>query len=413
MPSAQEKKEFSQYLVDTASDNVFGAVSKGLSFYLSFMVLDYIGSPKTYPILWGIRFFVAMICISILSMRELPFIREHRRVVFLFCLSLVINSIPFIWHFRNPEAPSMDLSIVSLALVMSMAAFRVLASDALIIGAIYCATFFSILIYRDTPQEFWLRYSISIAVAYGMGAICAFIAESYLFKAFQGEKLARLQAEKADNLLTKTFPLEIANDLKVKKNSKASRFDNVTVMFCDIVNFTEVSASMPPEELVSWLNQFFSILDRLTYQYGCEKIKTIGDAYMAVAGVPKRAADHAERMINLALSIQVASKNLLFDGKPLKLRIGVSSGPVVAGVIGEIRFAYDVWGDTVNTASRLEALCRPGKILMTESTKVGLGSKFRFEKIASGMIKGKGEIEVWELVDPAEYSLQSAVRESA
>lgn len=199
--------------------------------------------------------------------------------------------------------------------------------------------------------------------------------------------------------MEKTFPQEVANELKINHVSKAQRFENVPVMFCDIVNFTEASANTPPEKLVAWLNDVFSAFDRLTYQFECEKIKTIGDAYMAVCGVPTPDVEHAQKIVKLALAINAESSKLSLNGSRLTLRMGVSSGSVVAGVIGERRFAYDLWGDTVNTASRMEAMASPGKILITETTKAHLGDTFKLEKVSGLMVKGKGKMDGWQVVE--------------
>jgi adenylate cyclase len=228
-----------------------------------------------------------------------------------------------------------------------------------------------------------------------MGIAGSTIGQNYVIRAYLAEKKLREETARADNLLLKTFPFEVAKELKTNQKSIARRYEHATVMFCDVVNFTHSSSHMPPEDLVDWLNRTFSEFDRVTAEHGCEKIKTVGDAYMVVSGVPIPDENHAERILLLALAIKSASEKITLNGQPLQLRIGISSGPVVAGVIGESRFAYDLWGDTVNTASRMEALAPAGKIQITEATKELLKGSFNLEKVSSLEVKGKGVMDTW------------------
>jgi class 3 adenylate cyclase len=233
-----------------------------------------------------------------------------------------------------------------------------------------------------------------------MGIAGSTIGQNYVIRAYLAEKKLREETVRADNLLLKTFPFEVAKELKTNQKSIARRYEHATVMFCDVVNFTHSSSHMPPEDLVDWLNRTFSEFDRVTAEHGCEKIKTVGDAYMVVSGVPIPDENHAERILLLALAIKSASEKITLNGQPLQLRIGISSGPVVAGVIGESRFAYDLWGDTVNTASRMEALAPAGKIQITEATKELLKGSFNLEKVSSLEVKGKGVMDTWLVHTP-------------
>jgi class 3 adenylate cyclase len=395
MWTRSDKKEFQEYLVELATNSLSQAALKGLAFYLSFMLWDYYSFPETYTTLWSIRLTVAGICASILTFHKHPLIYKHRRVFFLFCLSLVINSVIMIWSVRNPDTVPKDFTLPALGLVFAMSAFRLLMVDALGVGAFFCISFSLLLFSRAAGSDVWTNFLVSMGVAYVVGAICANVAENYLYKTFLAEKLLRKESERADNLLLKTFPVDVATELKKNQKSEAKRFENVTVMFCDIVNFTPASVSMPPEKLVEALNQTFSSFDRLTKKFGCEKIKTIGDAYMAVCGAPTPAQDHAKKIIDLALAIKAESAKLTLNGGSLVLRIGINSGPVVAGVIGESRFAYDLWGDTVNTASRMEGLAPAGGILITEATKRLIEGAYTLAQVPSLEVKGKGTMTGW------------------
>ena len=164
-------------------------------------------------------------------------------------------------------------------------------------------------------------------------------------------------------------------------------------MFADLVGFTEFSAKRNAKELVELLNVIFSKFDQLTEQHGLEKIKTIGDAYMVVAGLPTARADHAEAIAKMALDMQQAIVKVNAEtGTTFSIRIGINSGPVVAGVIGLKKFSYDLWGDTVNTASRMESQGIPGAIQVTAQTYERLRDRYLFEERGVISVKGKGEM---------------------
>jgi class 3 adenylate cyclase len=164
-------------------------------------------------------------------------------------------------------------------------------------------------------------------------------------------------------------------------------------LFADLVDFTEFSAQIPPTKLLDLLNKIFSKFDQLSEKHGLEKIKTIGDAYMVVGGLPTPKTDHAEAIAEMALEMQrEIDRFRRLDGQPMSLRIGIHSGPVVAGVIGMKKFAYDLWGDTVNVASRMESLGVAGRIQVTAETYELLKDKYCVEKRGAIFVKGKGEM---------------------
>jgi PAS domain S-box-containing protein len=212
-------------------------------------------------------------------------------------------------------------------------------------------------------------------------------------------KQAQSEREKADSLLRNIFPQEIAGRLKQDTGKLvADRFEQASILFADVVNFTQLSSQLAPEELVQMLDEVFSCFDKLVEQHGLEKIKTIGDCYMAVAGVPNPRPDHARALIRLALDFRSRVASRKFYGQTVQLRIGINSGPVVAGVIGNKRFAYDLWGDTVNVASRMEAQGIPNQIQITESTYQIIHEDFICEPHGTVYVKGKGEMPVWHIV---------------
>ncbi|NER47479.1 MAG: response regulator [Symploca sp. SIO1A3] len=214
----------------------------------------------------------------------------------------------------------------------------------------------------------------------------------------QTEFVLRLARKKAELLLLNILPQPIAERLKQDKGTIAENFEEVTVMFADLVNFTHFSSQTSPKELVELLNQIFSKFDRLAQEHGVEKIKTIGDAYMAVAGLPTPTPNHAQAIAQMALDMQQAIAEFNADtGNNFSLRIGINSGPVVAGVIGIRKFSYDLWGDTVNTASRMESHGIPGYTQVTSVTYELLKDQYLFDKRGSIEIKGKGQMTTYLL----------------
>jgi PAS domain S-box-containing protein len=215
----------------------------------------------------------------------------------------------------------------------------------------------------------------------------------------QAEDALREEQEKSENLLLNILPVAIAERLKQNETTIAEYFPEVTVLFADIVGFTALSSVMNPIDLVELLNKIFSGFDLLCEQHGLEKIKTIGDAYMAVGGLPYPRADHAEAIAQMALDMQteIARFNGL-NKKYFSIRIGIHSGPVVAGVIGIKKFIYDLWGDTVNIASRMESHGLPWRIQVSETTYNLLKHKYLLEARGTIEVKGKGGMKTYLLV---------------
>lgn len=215
-------------------------------------------------------------------------------------------------------------------------------------------------------------------------------------------KLARekLQQEQAlsERLLLNILPAPVASRLKQGEKTIADDYTEVTVLFADIVNFTAISVQMTPVRLITILNEIFSVCDQLAEKYRLEKIKTIGDAYMVVGGLPQSRSDHAEAIADMALEMQHGIAALTDDpSQPLTFRIGIATGPVVAGVIGSAKFSYDVWGDTVNTASRMESQGCAGCIQVTAETYERLRDSYLFESRGTIQVKNKGEMTTYFL----------------
>jgi len=212
-------------------------------------------------------------------------------------------------------------------------------------------------------------------------------------------RMLNLERERADQLLLNVLPKEVAPRLKQSGQTIAEHFDSASVLFADIVGSTTLFADMEPREIVDWLNEVFSAFDVLLDKYGLEKIRTIGDSYMVAAGVPSPRPDHARALALMALEMceqlqQMPARN----GRRIAFRMGMNSGPMVGGVIGKTKFHYDLWGDTVNTASRMESHGEAGKIQVTQQTYDLLRGEFDFEPRGLIPIKGKGELQTWFLL---------------
>jgi adenylate cyclase len=213
------------------------------------------------------------------------------------------------------------------------------------------------------------------------------------------QEALKFQQEQSEKLLLNILPKPIAERLKLEQSTIADSFEEVSVLFADIVGFTELSARMSPTELVKRLNVIFSHFDQLAEQYGVEKIKTIGDAYMVVGGLPTPREDHAEAIAQMALGMQEKIANLSDEtGERLAIRIGINSGPVVAGVIGVSKFTYDLWGDTVNVAARMEVTAFANSIQVTAVTYELLKDKYVLDKRGIVPVKGKGDMVTYWLV---------------
>lgn len=214
-----------------------------------------------------------------------------------------------------------------------------------------------------------------------------------LFFKLSRETEIRLQHEKrrSERLLLNILPAEIAERLQNGENTIADHYPKVYVLFADIVGFTQLSSQTTPDEVVRRLNEVFSLIDILVEKYDVEKIKTIGDAYMVVAGIPKSRHDDAGRILGFAKEMLEMVKTM----NALELRIGIDVGEATAGVIGTKKFIFDLWGDTVNTASRMESHGEPGKIHVTERVVAGLGGEFAIEERGKIIIKGKGEMKTF------------------
>jgi class 3 adenylate cyclase len=324
-----------------------------------------------------------------------PLHRQIRKITILFLLLLVAF---VVWNNANlgqplrTEAMLLLLPAASLLFPFSGRATVLLVALAFVTYTVIAAlTRFGVLPgYRQA--------AFYILCAGVLASIGAFVS----FRLREREFIARIEIEQAheqvEALLLNTLPRPIVERLKAHEVSIADRHDEATVLFSDICGFTTMSTMVSPDALVAFLNELFSEIDALCESHGLEKIKTIGDAYMLAGGLPDKRADHAEAVARMALEMRdlaANKKNPL--GEPLRMRIGIHTGPVVAGVIGRRKLNYDLWGDTVNTASRMESHAVPGTIQVTETTYERLRERFELEPRGTVEIKGKGAMATYVL----------------
>ena len=253
------------------------------------------------------------------------------------------------------------------------------------------------------PPNWFTSTMLALNIAVGGAIVFTLLA---VFASQRRDALEALRQEqaKAENLLLNILPRSIADRLRAGAEPIADEFGSASILFADVVDFTPWSQGLPPAEVVGYLDHLFSRLDELAERHGVEKIKTIGDCYMVAAGVPTPRPDHARALALMALEMLEACSEAI-GHLGLELRVGINSGPVVAGVIGRKRFLYDLWGDAVNTASRMESHGTPGRIQVTRATFELLADEFECEPRGPIVIKGKGEVEAWYLIGPRDASL--------
>ena len=245
-----------------------------------------------------------------------------------------------------------------------------------------------------------LAWQVGDPTVFALGAL--FLVTAMLIGLYVPSRVPALVETAAQQLVTErllfnVLPEKIAHQLREADEGSviAEHFDAVSVLFADIVGFTELSERQSPEQTVEQLNEVFSAFDALALRHGAEKIKTIGDAYMVACGVPEPRDDHAVALVQMALDMQswLEGRDL-----PFRLRIGIHSGPVVAGVVGRTKFHYDIWGDTVNLASRLESHGEPGRVQIGEATRALVEGRFELENRGTVHLKGKGATPTWFVV---------------
>ncbi|MEH1894687.1 MAG: adenylate/guanylate cyclase domain-containing protein [Nostoc sp.] len=330
-----------------------------------------------------------------------PIGRRHPDLIFLslcWAVTCVVQiDIALLFNSLEPRNNIWTLMFLTQATIIPVQWWMHLISQ---LGTIICyLTLY--LLYNPTlknPSAFYAEQGLYFFWTCVICVFSVYLYERLRKKEFYARKAMELAQQKSERLLLNILPEMIAEQLKQQPTTIADSFLEVTVLFADIVGFTELSTRTSPAELVELLNTIFCLFDQLAERHGVEKIKTIGDAYMAVAGLPNQSNDHAPTIANMALDMQIAIATLNAENNQLfSIRIGISTGPVVAGVIGLKKFAYDLWGDTVNTASRMESHGIAGSIQVCEATYQLLKDRYLLEKRGLIQVKGKGEMMTYIL----------------
>jgi class 3 adenylate cyclase len=315
-------------------------------------------------------------------------------------LAVLLASAATLFYYNRFDYPGLFSAVpLSVALATAWAAGR--QRWALAVAAWFGATPLIFLAVSDLPEDFTARLVSGAISDLALLAAVLLLGEAIRSRrALDAEhRLLLAERERSERLLLNVLPAPIADRLKQGEGVIADGFPEVTVFFADLVDFTRRSQSTTPDRVVQVLDDLFSALDELAERHGLEKIKTVGDAYMAVGGLPQPRPDHAEAVADMALAVrEEVARHLDPGGRPLQVRIGIDTGPVVAGVIGRRKFSYDLWGDTVNTASRMESNGVPGCIQVTDRTYRRLRDGYRFERRGPVQVKGKGELVTWFLV---------------
>ncbi|WP_440712111.1 adenylate/guanylate cyclase domain-containing protein [Gordonia sp. FQ] len=275
------------------------------------------------------------------------------------------------------------------------------------VSLVVCSTAVSVLHFRvpyDTGlAPDWLMTTGFVVNTLAAGGLAAYVMAFGMRQIRRTEAALEEQYDRSEDLLDNILPRSVSDRLKRPDPGEiADTYDDASILFADIAGFTEMSSHNTPADVVHFLNRLYSTLDRLTDRHGLEKIKTTGDSYMVVSGVPLPRPDHLESLARFALDLRAECARVPGpDGRPMHLRIGLAHGPVVAGVVGSRKFFYDVWGDAVNLASRMESTGEPDRIQVPESVRDRLAGEFRFEPRGVVPVKGKGYQRTWFLLGPA------------
>lgn len=318
-----------------------------------------------------------------------------------------------------------NLSWIAIVLAVGLGAWHAILSQRGVVDfSIYTMVLFFVAVLMVTPGRgrIWV-YPIGlialltgvalvqsdklVASAVSVNALCVTVCAMFASQvshvaAIRNFVLRRTLDEErcgADQLLRKIMPDSIADRLKHGDQHVVEFHDEVTVLFADVVGFTKLASELEPSRLINLLETLFKAFDDLADDFGVEKIKTVGDAYMAAAGVPEAVPDHAERVARMALAMMATCERIGAESAmPLHLRVGIATGPAISGVIAQKKFAYDLWGDTVNTASRMETSGVVGRIHVTEQVRTRLSHRFHFELRGSLDVKGKGAMPSFFLI---------------
>ena len=407
------EQSFRQEYAEKSIKQIRFAILIPIFIYFLSETMNRFSSPEYVGIAIGLKFGIftplLLIILATTYRRNSPQVIQIMLVVVSLIMALsftigISSEAFFISIFTGKDLNNYILFTINTALILvtvyTYTATRLLftyaISTALVILAIYNITAFFVV--KPTLSMILFTSNFQLFLGNLIGGFAGYLMELYLRRDFLKSSLLEIEIKKSEQLLLNILPEAIANRLKEDSATIADSFDEVTILFADIVGFTKLYSQISPVELVELLNQIFSAFDELAEKHGLEKIKTIGDAYMIVGGIPEPRVDHAEAIAEMALDMQAAvlkiNQQTLYK---IAIRIGINSGEVIAGVIGKKKFIYDLWGDAVNTASRMESHGIPNSIHVTMNTYHRLAEKYLWEERGIVEVKGKGEMQTYIL----------------
>jgi class 3 adenylate cyclase len=375
------------------------AIILAIVLYAAFGVLDLFIVPDVAGSIWIIRY--AIVCPVALTVLTLTFTRRFMLIAqpILSALAALCGlGIVAMVAIADPSASALYYAGLLLVMPWAYSVLRLRFVYATAAAATILVGYEVVAIWvKHTPPDILVNNNFFFISSVIVGVAAGYTIERGMRNEFLQRRLIDRERQRSDALLLNILPQAIIDRLKARDGEAggerrlAEEFDEVTVLFADAVGFTMQGEKTPADNLVAALDGLFSRFDTLADRYGLEKIKTVGDAYMAVAGAPEPQPDHAEVAADMALAIIEDLKDARWpSGDPILVRVGIASGPAVAGVIGQRKFAYDLWGDTVNLASRLQSHGQPGRILVSESVVANLEARYEFGPRLVVELKGKG-----------------------
>jgi adenylate cyclase len=407
-PEDIERQFRADYYANTLSTTRI-ALILGLILFSLFGVLDVYAVPVSKNIVWIIRYAVVapIIIIALTASYRKQFQKYMQELM---CIAVAVSGLGIVAMIAITQETEVGnrfyftgLVLVSMwgyGLTRLRFWYAVLANFIIMIGYEFASIAIKQLLISETGVVIFTMHNFFFLGANVIGMFTSYTLERYARREFLQKYSIREQRDKADSLLFNMLPKKIAEKLKQGDENIAEEYEATSVLFADIVNFTPISARFDSHKVVDMLNEIFSRFDELVDKYGVEKIQVAGDGYMAAAGVPLPRPDHATVLVRLAFDMLecVKSEDFLEGKHPIEIRIGINSGALIAGVIGHKKLVYAVWGDMVNTASRMESHGKSGKIQITRATYELIKDEFDCEYIGKIPVKGKGNMEVWHVV---------------
>ncbi len=402
-----------EYLANTVSTTRL-ALLLGLILYSLFGILDIYAIPVSKDVVWIIRYvIVAPVILLVLAASYVRSLQKYMQAFM--CVVVAVSGLGIVTMISiTTEAEFGNRFYFTGLILISMWAYSllrlrfwyaVLANLIIMAGYEFASIEMKKLLESETGIVIFTMHNFFFLGANVIGMFGSYYLERYTRRDFLQKYTIQAQRDRADKLLYNVLPKQIAERLKESDETIAEEFSSATVLFADIVNFTPISARFGPLEVVEMLNELFSHFDELVDKYGVEKIQVAGDGYMVAAGVPTPRPDHATILAQLALDMldYVKREEFLGGKHPIEIRIGLNSGPLIAGVIGRKKYFYALWGDMVNTASRMESHGESGKIQITRETYELVKDEFACEYIGEITVKGKGQMEAWHLIARKEH----------